>query len=212
MPYSYPVLHVEPYHERPEWLNSATEVEEYMPLSPLADEREVELFLYVLLGASDLELRPTPREMLQEFMALDEENGIALSGGIVFCENENRRILPSCCAGVEQIPEIIEDVINRQSPWLGHDPWPTITYEGEQAYVWPDHVFAQFPDSESLKIEASDEPPIVYAYKELLQSVRRCASELEGFIDGPLHLWLIANSPELAGAVSERLKRLLLQE
>ncbi|CAM4010211.1 hypothetical protein [Saccharibacillus endophyticus] len=212
MPYSYPVLHVEPYHERPEWLNSATEVEEYMRLSPLADEREVELFLYVLLGASDLELRPTPREMLQQFMALDEEDGIALSGGIVFCENENRRILPSCCAGVEQIPEIIEDVINRQSPWLGHDPWPTITYEGEQAYVWPDHVSAQFPDSESLKIEASDEPPIVYAYKELLQSVRRCASELEGFIDGPLYLWLIANSPELAGAVSERLKRLLLQE
>ncbi|WP_037287865.1 hypothetical protein [Saccharibacillus sacchari] len=211
MPYAYTVLHVEPYHERPVWIKSMTEVEEYMPLSPLAGEREVELFLYTLLGASQLELRATPQQMLQEFMELDEENGIALSGGIVFCENENRRILPSCCAGVEQIPEIIEDVINRQSPWLGHDPWPTITYEGEQAYVWPDNVSAQFPDSESVKIEVSEEPPIVYSYGELLQSVHRCATELEGFIDGPLYLWLIANSPELAGAVSERLKRLLLQ-
>lgn len=45
MPYIYPVLHVEPYHERPVWIKSMTEVDEYIPLLPLAGEREVELFL-----------------------------------------------------------------------------------------------------------------------------------------------------------------------
>lgn len=211
MPYAHPVLRVEPYGERPEWLNTSTDVNDYIPLSPLANEREVELFLYTLLGASHLELRPTPQEMLEDFMELDEEDGIALSGGIAFYENENRRITPSCCAGVEQIPAIIEDVANRQSPWLGHDPWPNITYESDQAHVWPDNISAQFPDSESLNIETSTEPPIVYPYEELLQSVHRCATELEGFIDGPLYTWLVTHTPELAAAVSERLKRLLLQ-
>lgn len=213
MPYARPILHVEPYGIRPEWLKTVTEVEEYIyiQLSPLASEREVELFLYTLLGASQLELRPTPQEMLGAFMYLDEEDGIALSGGIAFYENENLRIMPSCCAGVEHIPEIIEDVIHRQSPWLGHDPWPTITYEGDQAYVWPDCIPAQSADSESSNIEVPKESPIVYGYEELLQSVRCCATELEGFIDGPLYTWLVARTPELAGVVSERLKRLLLQ-
>ncbi|MEJ8302732.1 hypothetical protein [Saccharibacillus sacchari] len=198
MPYARPVLRVEPYGERPEWLNASTDVNDCIPLSALANEREVELFLYTLLGASQLELRPTPDEMLGAFMELDEEDGITLSGGIAFYQDENRRIMPGCCAGVEQIPEIIEDVANRQSPWLGHDPWPTIAYEGDQAYIWPDHISAT-------------EKPIVYPYEELLQSVYRCATELEGFIDGPLYTWLVARTPDLAGAVSERLKRLLLQ-
>ena len=214
MRHIYPVLLAESYDERPEWIAHRVEESEFVALGPQSGEREVELFAAALLSEDGIEDRSTPRKAFEGLLALDPDNGIAVEGGLAFYENGVPRAVPGCCGGIEQIPEIVLDVHRKRSPWMGHDPWPTFTYEGDRAYVWPDNAQVQFSKKEGTaepNMPEPSEPPIVYPYDELLQGVEQAAAEMKGFIDGPLHRWLKARVPDLADAVTERLTFELLE-
>ncbi|NGZ74642.1 hypothetical protein [Saccharibacillus alkalitolerans] len=208
------VLLAESHLERPEWIAHRIEETDFVALGPQSGEREVELFAAALLNNDGIEDRSTPQKAFEALLELDPDDGIAVGGGIAFYENDVRRAVPGCCGGIEQIPEIVLDVRGKRSPWMGHDPWPTVTYEDDRAYVWPDNAQAQFakeggaPEPNG---QQPPEPPIVYPYDELLRGVEQAAAELKGFIDGPLHRWLAAKVPNLADAVNERLTFELLE-
>lgn len=214
MRHIHPVVLAESYLERPEWIGHRIEETDFIVLGPLSGEREVEWFVTVLLSDDGIEDRSTPRKAFEGLLALDPDDGIAVEGGLVFYENGLRRAVPGCCGGIEQIPEIVLDVRHKRSPWMGHDPWPTVTYEGEQAYVWPDNAKVQFSKTEGAtepNVPEPSEPPIVYPYDELMQGVEQAADEFKGFLDGPLHRWLAARVPDLADTVTERLTFELLE-
>ncbi len=211
MRHIHPVVLAESYLECPEWIEHRIEETDFIVLGPQSGEREAEFFATVLLSDDGIEDRSTPRKAFEGLLALDPDNGIAVEGGLVFYENGVRRAVPGCCGGIEQIPEIVLDVRYKRSPWMGHDPWPTVTYEGDQAYVWPDNAKVQFSKTEGAAEPDVSEPPIVYPYDELLQGVEQAAAEFKGFLDGPLHRCLNARVPDLADAVTERLTFELLE-
>ncbi|OWR32616.1 hypothetical protein CDO73_03170 [Saccharibacillus sp. O23] len=214
MRHIYPVVLAESYLERPEWIEHRIEETDFVVLGPQSGEREAEFFATVLLNNDEIEDRSTPRKAFEGLLNLDPDNGIAVGGGFVFYENGIRRAVPGCCGGIEQIPEIVLEVRHKRSPWMGHDPWPTVTYEGDQAYVWPNNAKVQFSKKEGTaepNMQEPSEPPIVYSYDELLQGVEQAAAAFKGFLDAPLHRWLSVRVPDLADAVTERLTFELLE-
>ena len=118
MPYTKAVI-TGPYYDKPEWIANEITREEFICLSSESNERDVELFLILLFGYNHINVE---QSFLLSFNELLEQEGVVLSGGIAFFEDENKYILPSCCCGLEDFSGVIDTIINRQSPWMGHDP------------------------------------------------------------------------------------------
>ncbi|MCK9857285.1 hypothetical protein [Paenibacillus sp. ATY16] len=87
---------------------------------------------------NDVDIEQKPEKVFKELIKKDE---IAIRGGIAFVDQE-RLITPSCCCGLEDWQEVYKTVLGRSSPWLGHDPYPSIEYEVEYeddtVKVWSD--------------------------------------------------------------------------
>ncbi|REK76023.1 hypothetical protein [Paenibacillus paeoniae] len=199
MSYTKPVI-IDPYYAQPEWITSEITRKEFVPLSADATDHDVELFLILLFGFMGI---PVDQSFQQSFEELLRQEEVALSGGIAFFQDEQRFVLPSCCCGVEGISEIIHSIQKQQSPWLGHDPFPGITYEGDKAFVWSD-------DPESCV--SKGEMPIVFDYNELITSLEKSVEAMNQFIDGPLYEWIGKRDMLIADAVRDQMKKWLVKD
>ncbi|MBU5345831.1 hypothetical protein [Paenibacillus lautus] len=199
MPYTKPVI-IEPYYDKPEWITNAITREEFICLSSESNEIDVELFLILLFGYNHINIE---QSFLLSFNELLEQEGVALSGGIAFFEDENKYILPSCCCGLEDISYIIDTIIIKQSPWMGHDPAPGITYLDDQVHVWPD-------DPETIESNVNSKS-IQFLYKELIDSLEKTRKEMQGFIEGPLYNWISKRDKEIASTIKDRMKQWIMR-
>ncbi|WP_020616411.1 hypothetical protein [Paenibacillus daejeonensis] len=191
MPYTKAVI-IDPYFDKPSWIVNDVFTTEYMILSSASSSHEVELFLTHLFGYNHINVEQSLSESYNE---LFEQEQVALSGGIAFFDDEHRVILPSCCCGLEDLIDVKDSVTNRQSPWLGHDPSPGITYASDQALVWPD-------DPESyIKSDV-----ITFLYAELIDQLELTKIELQAFIDGPLYNWIDKENREVAHMMKDKMK------
>ncbi|MFK4300596.1 hypothetical protein ABH892_000695 [Paenibacillus sp. RC254] len=198
MPYTRPVI-IDPYYDKPEWITNEVTREEIISLSPQSSEQDVELFLILLFGYNHINIE---QSFCLSFNELLQQEEVAISGGIAFFEDESKYILPSCCCGLEDFSNVIYSISNKQSPWMGHDPTPGITYIGDQAYVWPD-------DQETL--DSNVYFPIQFSYKELIDSLDKTRKEIQGFIEGPLHKWINKRDKEIAGTMRDRMKQWIMK-
>jgi len=198
MPYTKPVI-IDPYYAQPVWITSEITRHECIPLSANATDHDVELFLILLFGFQGI---PVDHSIQQSFQELLRREEIALSGGIAFFQDEQKFILPSCCCGLEEVADIIHSIHNQQNPWLGHDPFPGITYDGDKAYVWPD-------DPESCLING--DMPIAFDYHLLISSLEKSMEAMNQFIAGPLYEWIGKRDKEIADAVRDQMKRWLVK-
>lgn len=198
MPYTKPVI-IEPYFDKPEWITDEVIREEFICLSSESNEQDVELFLILLFGYNHINIE---QSFLLSFNELLEQEGVAISGGIAFFEDESKYILPSCCCGLEDFSEVIDTIKNKQSPWMGHDPAPGITYSNDQVRVWPDDP--EIADSNVNK-------PILYSYKELIDSLEKTRNEMQGFIEGPLYEWINKRDKEIANTMRDRMKQWIMK-
>lgn len=198
MPYTKPVI-IEPYFDKPKWISDEVIREEFICLSSESNEQDVELFLILLFGYNHINIE---QSFLLSFNELLEQEGVAISGGIAFFEDESKYILPSCCCGLEDFSEVIDTINNKQSPWLGHDPAPGITYCNDQVRVWPDDP--EIADSNVNK-------PILYSYKELIDSLEKTRKEMQGFIEGPLYEWINKRDKEIANMMRDRMKQWIMK-
>ncbi|MFF2886968.1 hypothetical protein [Paenibacillus sp. NPDC057967] len=194
MSYTKPVV-MDPYYDQPEWMTNEIIRKEFICLSSESNEHDVELFLILLFGFNHI---PVNQSFQKSFNELLKEEEVAISGGIAFFQDEQSFILPSCCCGLEKISDIVHSIRNKQSPWLGHDPFPSVTYEGDKALVWPD-------DPEACISKGF--LPIKYHYKELVTSLDKSVEYLHDFIDGPLYRWIGKRDNKIADAVREQMKR-----
>lgn len=198
MPYTKAVI-TDPYYDKPKWITNEVTRKEYMCLSSESSSHDVELFLTHLFGYMNINVEHT---LLISFNELFEQDYIALSGGVAFFADEHNFILPSCCCGLEDYSNVIDSIINKQSPWMGHDPSPGLIYNNNQVYVWPD-------DPES---SISREKFIEFSYEELKENLDKTSKEIKGFIDGPLYYWIAKENSEIAVAMNEKMKKWLLNE
>ncbi|MDT8976455.1 hypothetical protein ABN764_24420 [Paenibacillaceae sp. P-4] len=198
MPYTKAVI-TGPYYDKPEWIANEITREEFICLSSESNERDVELFLILLFGYNHINVE---QSFLLSFNELLEQEGVVLSGGIAFFEDENKYILPSCCCGLEDFSGVIDTIINKQSPWMGHDPAPGITYINDQVHVWPDA-----PET----IDSHVNKSIQYSYKELIDSLEKTRNEMQGFIEGPLYDWINKRDEEIASTIKDRMKQWIIK-
>lgn len=198
MPYTKAVI-TGPYYDKPEWIANEVTREEFICLSSESNERDVELFLILLFGYNHMNVK---QSFLLSFNELLEQEGVVLSGGIAFFEDENKFILPSCCCGLEDFSGVIDTIINKQSPWMGHDPAPSIIYINDQVHVWPD-------DPET--IDSNVNKSIQYSYKELIDSLEKTRNEMQGFIEGPLYDWINKRDEEIASTIKDRMKQWIIK-
>jgi len=198
MSYTKAVI-TEPYYDKPEWIANEITREEFICLSSESNERDVELFLILLFGYNHINIE---QSFLLSFNELLEQEGVVLSGGIAFFEDENKYILPSCCCGLEDFSGVIDTIINKQSPWMGHDPAPGITYINDQVHVWPD-------DPET--IDSNVNKSIQYSYKDLIDSLENTRKELQGFIEGPLYEWINKRDEQIASTIKDRMKQWIIK-
>lgn len=198
MAYTKPVI-IEPYYDKPEWISNDVIRNEFICLSSESTEQDVELFLILLFGYNHINIEQSFKLSFNELWKQDE---VALSGGIAFFESESKYILPSCCCGLEDLTDVIDLIMNKQTPWLGHDPAPGITYITDQAYVWPD-------DPET--IHSSINTSIEFSYRELIESLDKSRKEMQGFIEGPLYEWIFKRDEEIASIMKVRMKQWILK-
>ncbi|MEW4370996.1 hypothetical protein [Paenibacillus kandeliae] len=196
MPYTKAVITIEPYYERPKWMKHDLPWKPYMALTPQASEPEVEWFMRVLLGYHDIDMSQSAQTALKE---LSQQEGFIMPGGIAFFENEDRYILPSCCGGIEDINEFLVCLDKKISPWMGHDPDPTLTYDENHVYVWPDRLDRAHPEN----------IPIVYTNHEWVLTTQQSVAALQGFLEGPLYNWLRSTSSDYADPIIRMLKEWL---
>lgn len=198
-PYTKAVI-IEPYYECPIWIENDVLRKKYTKLDAESSEEDVVLFLILLFGYNNINVKQSLEESFNE---LFKEEGVVLSGGIGFFE-ENNVILPSCCCGLEDWSEVYDSVRNKTSPWLGHDPNPGITYSDNRVKVWPDA-----PDRSTVTQELRF---IEYEYEELLRSLEKTKEELIGFIREPLFRWVNDRSEKIAVEMMRKMDEWFLRE
>ncbi|GAA4841900.1 hypothetical protein GCM10023310_19770 [Paenibacillus vulneris] len=186
---------IEPYHDCPFWIERQVTRREYVVLSSNSTEEDVELFLTLLFGYNNIDSRLPLEDAFKELLLEDE---VAMSGGIAFFKSETEFILPSCCCGLEGIvDDVYQSVLNKKSPWLGHDPSPGITYHENNVKVWLDD-----PGSN----ENIDVFNIDFTYEELIHNIETSLIDLESFIDIPLYNWVHARDEEIGDQFRMRMK------
>jgi len=198
MPYTKPVI-TDPYYEKPEWIRNEVIRKEFICLSSECDTQDVELFLTHLFGYNHINVDQSFRLSFEE---LFEQEEVVLSGGIAFFEDEKKYILPSCCCRLEEYFNVIDSITKKQSPWMGHDPTPSITYNYDRVFIWPD-------DPKS--IERSTNYYIKYSYQELLESLYKTQKDVQGFIEGPLFEWIKKSDIEIARTMNDKLKQWIMK-
>lgn len=155
-----------PFYQQPAWVSNV-EYKETVYLSKYSSEEDAVLFLTLLCGYNNVALNNKgPAEVVHELIHMDD---VAMSGGIAFRSNE-KLILPSCCCGLEQWTDVLNDVIKKSSPWLGHDPTPCIEYCGDSARIWSDDFLGIYYKDVSIQ-DKETMFFIEYKYKELIKNL-----------------------------------------
>ncbi|MFC4777286.1 hypothetical protein ACFO9Q_10880 [Paenibacillus sp. GCM10023252] len=191
MPYIRPVI-TNPYYESPIWIEDDVTRKEFICLSSDSTVEEVELFLILLFGFNNIDPKLSFTESFNEIL---NEESVAISGGIAFFEDENNYIIPSCCSGLEDWEDLEESVVNRSSPWLGHDPSPGITYQSDHLFVWPDDPNESNNNLISIK----------FTIEEMLENIKEVRADLKEFIQQPLFQWIKLRDVDIAARMSEKM-------
>jgi len=58
-------------------------------------------------------------------------------GGLILTDAATTEIVPGCCCGLENWRDWARALTDREPPWLGHDPTPTMSV-GDRITVWQD--------------------------------------------------------------------------
>lgn len=130
------------YCDCPKWLPDS-EGTEYLILDKNTPAASVDLFLRAIFAMNDIDFGLDAAEGFQNLIADYKENGLIMSGGVLFYESD-KEIYPGCCCGLEDWYEVYGELELRESPWLGHDPFPVFEYRGEHVIVWEDDCIGKY--------------------------------------------------------------------
>lgn len=170
------------YYECPKWLQEDRSIQNVKitgDCSPL----EVDALLYGMLGYNQIPLTDSPATTLIQLLKGLEAKEIVMSGGLIFQEDD-RKIVPSCCCGLEQWKEIVEGIRNKRSPWMGHDPYPGCMYEGDMIIVCSDDI--KYHEEAYITVKEDEIIRICYTNQEMDELLARLESDMKAFTVGPL--------------------------
>ena len=167
------------YSNSPSWLCTANN-ESYIILNKDSTSQEVDLFILGLFCYNSITFTDNSKESFRNLIEMFSIDRVILSGGLMFYDGDTK-ILPSCCAGLEQWAEAVDNISHQNSPWLGHDPYPNIEYKDNSAIVWSDDYLGLFglpkPKDELQSIEFTND--------ELNHSIAQLKTDISEFISIP---------------------------
>lgn len=70
---------------------------------------------------------------------------LLLLGGILVERTDGQQFIPQCCCGLEGWREWMVSYETHKSPWLGHDPFPGLSWVGDQVSLLEDRESTEAP-------------------------------------------------------------------
>lgn len=184
----------DPYYDAPSWINDNIDRRDFVILDGKSSEKDVELFLILLLGYNNINIKQDKALVINELLSEDE---IALSGGVLFI-GEDKKIFPSCCCGLESWKEVLDAAISKESPWLGHDPNPCFEYIGDSIRIWSDNFN---------KKQASNIGFIECDRSILIEKLNLIRKDLIEFSKGPLYKYFIVHDSTHANQIIQQFEK-----
>lgn len=125
---------MQPVEGEPPWAVASIADWSFLRLfSGVTDEEIGSVILTACLYNHHLEVQRSAIETLNAFVAED----FVLPGGLQFSEDEQVKVVPGCCAGLEDWREWL-DVPDGKTIWAGHDPSPGVEFVNGIIRVWQD--------------------------------------------------------------------------
>lgn len=138
----------------------------FLRLHAGSTSEEVGLVMHVACAYGQGEIFPFAAETLEVFLSKER---FVLPGGLQFLENDEVKVVPGCCAGLENWREWLSVPYGNKGIWAGHDPSPWIEYSETGIRIWQD--------------EKSKEPAFIeFTREELEYELKKTQADLNGFL------------------------------
>lgn len=151
--------------------------------------------------------------IIQQMCSEMEQRKMTLPGGIHF-EGDGKHVFCGCCSGTEMWFEMVKELKNYESPWMGHDPNVSfrevdgicyiadvnLSDEGSEMWVsteeGPRYIHQKF---EIKEVVQSDQWEIIaYQPEEFHACLDKLDGEFADFVAGPLKKCMEEIAPEYA--------------
>jgi hypothetical protein len=133
-------------------------------LSPL----EAGTAMAVLAGYNKTQRKrhdPGPADGLAMLRRLVSVESVVAPGGLRLRDPATGvTVPPGCCFGLENWREW-QDLLDGETPWLGHDPTPGVEHCGPLVRLWPDE---QRPADQSIEVSLSEFPALLESVRSAL--------------------------------------------
>lgn len=106
-------------------------------------------------------------ETLRAFVS---NEGFVLEGGLQFRENDEVRVSPGCCGGLEDWSDWFDVQNGETNIWTGHDPASTIEIDDGTVKIW---------DDEKTRDES---PSIEFSIEEFVENLKNVEQDLNDFL------------------------------
>ncbi len=155
------------FEEHQPWIISRNETA-YIRLYAGIDDEEIGSVMLSACSLSSGEIiKETALETLNEFVA---NEGFVLEGGLLFKENDETKIIPGCCCGLEDWKEWLDVPSGKCGIWTGHDPESLIEINDGNIKIWQDRK------------NKNENQSIEFTVEEMFEKLKQVEKDLQNFL------------------------------
>lgn len=178
------VVEISSFDGEPPWTVASVANFSFLRLFSGVTNEEIGSIILTACLYNQVEVHQSAIETLSAFLA--EE--FVLPGGLQFSDDEQVKVVPGCCAGLEDWREWL-DVPNGKTIWAGHDPSPGVEFVDGNIRVWRDE-------------KADGVDFIDFGVDEMCGLLEKVESDLKGFVFR-LGKWADFVAPSLQKKIAE---------
>ncbi len=111
-------------------------------------------------------------------------------GGLHFIGENQVHIYPGCCSGLEEWTTMVSELMNGESPWMGHDPF--VNFKEENGLC----LITTRSEMNTYTLEYYED--IYYSKSEFLMLLSKLEDDFDSFVKGPLKSYIKSISDKYA--------------
>jgi hypothetical protein len=169
------------------WVISVNETNYIRLFAGISDEEIGSVMLSACSLSSGEIIKDTAFETLKEFIS---DEGFILEGGLIFKENNEIKVVPGCCCGLENWHEWLGVPSGQCEIWTGHDPDSLVEINDGNIKIWQD-----------INCKNEDQS-IAFTVDEMFEKLKNVEKDLKDFLFR-LSQWTRFITPEFEKQVVE---------
>ena len=158
------VIEINPFDGKPPWAIASSPNFSFLRLFFGITDKEIGDIMLTACTYNSIEICTSANETLTAFISED----FVLPGGLQFLENNQVKIYPGCCSGLEDWRDWLE-VPSGETVWAGHDPSPGVEFINEGIRVWQDE-------------KGDDVDFIDFKFDEMRELLEKVENDLKEFV------------------------------